>query len=211
MGSPNGKGESGEAIAVRELYVGRFQPIHRGHRTFLEEAADEVDAHIVGVGNGRAVETVENLFTAGERRSFIQSSNADTKSTAFGVPIDDSTRYAIWPAHKAAMATPLGVGYSNNPFIRQRFGETGHEGGRLVNRTESHGRAIREGVIAGDPWRDRVPDPLRREFWRTMGAVGSEDWPDRAMADRRRPSIVGGDRLSIRGPLFGKSIGNLFL
>lgn len=149
---------------MRGFFVGRFQPFHLGHRAFLEEIATEVDDVIVGVGSAGASHTVENPFTAGERVSFIQPSIEGLPATTFTIPIEDINRYSIWVAHVTAMCPPFDVVYSNNPLVQRLFGEAGYEsrGVRLVNRGEYEGTAIRERMIAGEPWRDRVPDPVAR-------------------------------------------------
>lgn len=147
---------------MRGFFVGRFQPFHHGHRTFLEEIADEVDGVIVGIGSAQASHTVENPFTAGERVSFIHPSIVDLDATTFAIPIEDINRYSVWVSHVCAMCPPFDVVYSNNPLVRRLFREAGFEirGVRLIDRDEYRGTTIRQRMIDGDPWRDRVPEPV---------------------------------------------------
>lgn len=147
---------------MRGFFIGRFQPFHLGHRRFLEAIAGEVNSIIVGVGSAQASHTVENPFTAGERVSLIHRSVIDLEPTTYTIPIEDIDRYAVWVSHVRAMCPPFDVVYSNNPLVQRLFSEAGYEfeDVQLVNRDEYRGTAIREKMIADEPWRELVPDPV---------------------------------------------------
>ena len=71
----------------RGLFVGRFQPIHKGHLKAMKDILKEVDELVVVVGSSQYSHTMENPFTTGERVVMIRRALAEE-----GV---DSSRYWI--------------------------------------------------------------------------------------------------------------------
>jgi len=148
--------------ATRGFLVGRFQPFHAGHRQLVEAIAEEVDELVVGIGSADASHTVHNPFTAGERTVMITGAIADVDVRQYVVPLEDIERNAVWVSHVESMCPPFEVVYSNNPLVIRLFEEAGYEvrDPPMVERGRLRGTLIRERIIDGEPWRDRVPDPV---------------------------------------------------
>lgn len=147
---------------MRGLFPGRFQPFHRGHRQFVEAVAEEVAEVIVGVGSAQASHAGRNPFTAGERVTMVHRALEDLDATTYAIPIVDLDRHALWPHHVQTLCPPFETVYSNNPLVRRVCAENGYDVGavELFERERYRGTDIREAMVAGDPWRDRVPDPV---------------------------------------------------
>lgn len=147
---------------MRGFFVGRFQPFHLGHRSFVADITAEVDEIVIGVGSAQASHTVDNPFTAGERVEMIHRTMAGPENSTFVVPIEDLHRNAVWVSHVTATAPSFDVAYSNNPLVRRLFEEAGLKvrGVRLYRRDQYSGTEIRRRIIGGDPWRHLVPDPV---------------------------------------------------
>jgi nicotinamide-nucleotide adenylyltransferase len=144
---------------TRGFLVGRFQPFHHGHRQLVEEVATDVDELVVGIGSADASHTVRNPFTAGERMMMITGALADVDVQQYVVPLEDIERNAVWVSHVESMCPPFDVVYSNNPLVIRLFEETDYEvrDPQLIERGRLRGTNIRERVVAGEAWRDRVP------------------------------------------------------
>jgi nicotinamide-nucleotide adenylyltransferase len=152
----------GSMPTTRGFLVGRFQPFHEGHRRLVEEIAAEIDELVVGIGSADASHTVRNPFTAGERMVMITGVLADVDLRHYVVPLEDVDRNAVWVSHVESMCPPFDVAYSNNPLVIRLFEEAGYEvrDPKLVERARLQGTAIRERMVAGEPWQDRVPDTV---------------------------------------------------
>jgi len=146
----------------RGLLIGRFQPFHKGHEQLVERIADEVDEVVVGVGSADASHSVRNPFTAGERIVMITNVLEDVDVTSYVVPIEDLNRNAVWVSHAESMCPPFDAVYTNNPLVRRLFQEADYEVREtdLTDRERLRGTRIREEIIAGNAWRDRVPGPV---------------------------------------------------
>jgi len=144
---------------TRGFYIGRFQPFHEGHREMTRRIADEVDEVVVGIGSADRSHTVRNPFTAGERNMMISRVLETIDTRTYVVPIEDIDRNSVWVSHVQSMSPDFDVAYSNNPLVIQLFREAGIEVRQsdMVNREDLKGSKIRQRMIHGDPWEDRVP------------------------------------------------------
>ena len=144
----------------RALYIGRFQPFHRGHLKVVESVAKEFDAVLVGIGSAQESHTLENPFTAGERHLMIQKSlDAAGIRNYFVIPIPDVGRNALWVSHVSALVPPFNVFVSNNALPRRLFQEAGFQvrGAPFFEREKFRATHIRELMLAGHGWQDLVP------------------------------------------------------
>ena len=79
-------------MTIRGIYIGRFQPFHKGHLYAVKEVLNEVDELIIGIGSAQESHTLENPFTAGERMLMIKSALAEAGVDSYKVyivPIPD--------------------------------------------------------------------------------------------------------------------------
>lgn len=151
---------------TRGFYIGRFQPYHNGHHTMIEHITREVDELVLGIGSADVSHTVRNPFTAGERimmlTKAVREFERENDLVTYVVPIEDIDRNAVWAGHVESMCPDFDVVYSNNPLVVRLFEEDGIEvrQSQMFDRERLEGTDIRESMIDGDPWRDRVPDPV---------------------------------------------------
>ncbi|MFT4922951.1 MAG: nicotinamide-nucleotide adenylyltransferase [Haloarculaceae archaeon] len=159
---------------LRGFLVGRFQPFHSGHEQLVRDIAEEVDELVVGIGSADASHTVRNPFTAGERMVMISKVLANIDVQTYVVPLEDIERNAVWVSHVKSMCPPFDVVYSNNPLVIQLFNEANYEvrDSQMIDRGRLRGTRIRERIIEGKSWQDRVPEPV-------VGAIAEIEGVDR--------------------------------
>ncbi len=147
---------------IRGFLVGRFQPFHNGHEQLIPEIAPQVDELIVGIGSADASHTVRNPFTAGERMVMISKVLANIDVPTYVVPLEDLDRNSVWVSHVESMCPPFDVVYSNNPLVIRLFNEANYEvrDSEMIDRGRLQGTSIRDQIIDGEEWKDRVPKPV---------------------------------------------------
>ena len=147
---------------TRGFYIGRFQPFHDGHRSMVEQIAEDVDELVLGIGSADDSHTVRNPFTAGERIMMITKSLVDYDLVTYAVPIEDLERNSVWVSHVQSMSPDFDVAYSNNPLVIQLFREADIEVRQspMFNREILAGREVRERMINGGDWETLVPDAV---------------------------------------------------
>ena len=75
------------------LYIGRFQPFHKGHEKVVRTALAQCDKLIIAVGSSQACRTKKNPFSYGERRIIIRRSLGRDNRVII-VPIPDRPEYS---------------------------------------------------------------------------------------------------------------------
>lgn len=148
---------------TRGFYIGRFQPYHLGHHQVVTDViADEVDELVVAVGSADASHTRRNPFTAGERVMMLTQSLVPLDTVCYVVPIEDVERNSVWVSHVRSMCPDFDVAYSNNPLVVRLFQEAGVpvRNVPMYDREHLEGTRIRDLMIEGRDWTDRVPDPV---------------------------------------------------
>ncbi|MGI0067940.1 MAG: nicotinamide-nucleotide adenylyltransferase [Thermoplasmata archaeon] len=144
------------------LFVGRFQPFHRGHLDVLRALRRQRpnEPILVGIGSAQESFTWENPFTAGERFEMIAHALSEAHLDGVApVPIADIHRHALWVAYLESILPRFGPVYTNNPLTRSLFEDSGHrvESPPLVDRERLVGRGIRAALARGESVADRVP------------------------------------------------------
>ncbi len=146
----------------RGLFVGRFQPFHRGHLETLRairrgRPSEEI---LIGIGSAQESYTPENPFTAGERFDMIELSLKEAHlSDIVPIPIPDIHRHFLWVRYLEGILPPFARVYTNNPLTRTLFEATGHpvESPPLFERDRWEGSKIRAALRRGDAVDDLVP------------------------------------------------------
>ena len=59
-------------MVKRGLFVGRFQPIHKGHVKAIEDILRKVDELVIVIGSAQYSHRADNPFTVGERITMIR-------------------------------------------------------------------------------------------------------------------------------------------
>jgi len=185
---------------MRGFYIGRFQPYHNGHHSMVERIAGDVDELVLGIGSADDSHTTHDPFTAGERIMMITKAVDDFDLTTYVVPLEDINRNAVWVSHVTSMCPAFDVAYSNNPLVVRLFEEAGIEVRQspMFERDRLEGSEIRDRIIEGESWQDRVPAPVVDVIEEVNGVqrlrqVAASDALDRYTAEDEDISTVGDD------------------
>jgi nicotinamide-nucleotide adenylyltransferase len=146
----------------RGLFVGRFQPFHKGHLMALEDILKKVDEVIIVVGSAQHSHRLENPFTAGERITMIREALDEAKvepSRYWIIPVRDVHVHMLWVAEVVGFTPKFDIVYSNEPLTRRLF----KEGGFKVEPIPFHERGkysstfVRERILKNEQWEEFVP------------------------------------------------------
>jgi nicotinamide-nucleotide adenylyltransferase len=147
---------------VRALVVGRFQPLHNGHKALIRQALERTGHVVVAIGSSAAKPGLRNPFTAAERRKMLEAVfaaelAAGTVSIVEVPDLHDPPRYA---RHALAAAGPVDVVFGNDEKTLGLFERDGVPVERpgLVERERCEAKAIRAQLAADDVlWKKAVP------------------------------------------------------
>jgi nicotinamide-nucleotide adenylyltransferase len=150
---------------VRGLFVGRFQPFHRGHLELVRQvvAGPPPRRLIVAIGSAEQAYTWSNPFTAGERFEMIARALEGARVTEVDVvPVADISKHALWVRYLEGLLPPFDRVYSHNPLTLLLFGRAGYatESPPLVERARFEGVRIRERLARGQSVGELVPEAV---------------------------------------------------
>lgn len=158
----------------RALFIGRFQPFHKGHQHAISELLKKHEEVIIAVGSAEDAFTGPNPFTTGERVDMIRSSflKGDL-SRMIIVPIRDVNDNRVWVDHVVSYVPNFETVYSNNMLVKMLFSQVGI----LVSQTRlserdngKEGTQIRHLMAEGNPeWQRHVP-PKVASYLNSIGA-----------------------------------------
>ncbi|HYA10280.1 MAG TPA: nicotinamide-nucleotide adenylyltransferase [Thermoplasmata archaeon] len=160
---------------VRGLYVGRFQPFHRGHLELVRGILDRAPEAelLVAIGSAEQAFTWENPFTAGERFEMIDRAVREAKLARVAiVPVPDIARHALWVRYLEGLLPPFEQVYTHNPLTRLLFVRAGYpvEVPPLFDRVRHEGSRLRELLARGEDIARFLPPAVDR-YLRELGAA----------------------------------------
>ena len=157
----------------RGVFVGRFQPFHKGHLEVIKRIIKEVDELAVIVGSSQYSHRLDNPFTAGERITMIRKALEETGiplQKIWIIPVPDVHQHALWVSQIVGYAPKFDVVYCNEPLTSRLFKEAGFNVEPLpfVKREVYLATEIRKRMIAGENWKELVPSSVA-DFIKEIG------------------------------------------
>lgn len=150
------------------LFIGRFQPFHKGHLATVKFALEKVEHLVIIVGSAQKSHEPRNPFTAGERIRMIKESlDIDSETDVrriLIIPIPDTDVHSLW-THQVDMLVPrYDVVFANDLFTLMLFREQGVKAieAPLYRRDEMRATEIRRRMVAEEIWEDLVPMPVSK-------------------------------------------------
>ena len=159
----------------RGLYIGRFQPFHKGHLYVVKKALEEVDELIIGIGSTQANYDIENPFTCGERMEMIRitlDAEGIESRQYWLVPIPDIHNNIVWVSHVLSLCPRFDIVYGGNLHTLLLFESSGLKTKRipLLKPELFSGTEIRRRILHDEPWEDLVPPAVAR-FIKEIGGI----------------------------------------
>ncbi|MFQ5837549.1 MAG: nicotinamide-nucleotide adenylyltransferase [Thermoplasmata archaeon] len=148
---------------TRALFIGRFQPFHRGHLYMLRQILEDFGEVFLGIGSSQFSHTLQNPFTSAERYEMIQRTLEDEGLEGCRiVPIPDVGAHSQWVSHVLSLVPPFEAVFSHDPLTRQLFQEAGITvlEKPLLDRGTFSGTEIRRRILEGGNWKELVPPPV---------------------------------------------------
>jgi nicotinamide-nucleotide adenylyltransferase len=145
-------------ILMSSIFIGRFQPVHKGHIHTIRQILDKGENLIIAVGSAQYSHTPDNPLTGGERVMLIRQALID-EDLPFDriqiVPVPDINIHPIWAAHLKSLVPYFDKAYSHNPLVQRLLRDAGVK----VEETSLHDR-----------------DSLSAKHIRELIRTGSSDW-----------------------------------
>jgi len=145
---------------MNALFIGRFQPFHKGHMKVIKNASKNYDNIIIGIGSSQYANTLENPFTSDERKKMIKNSLEKNNVKNYRIfLIPDIHNPPKWVDHVVSIISDFDLVISNCSFNKNLFEEKCYivKETPLYERDKYSGKEIRSRIINGKKWEDLVP------------------------------------------------------
>lgn len=148
---------------MKVLYIGRFQPFHKGHLQLIKSIKDKYKEIIIGIGSAQYSNNVENPFSIQERKMMIEESLNENKITNYHiVEIPDIHNFPKWVSHVVSLVPKFDIVISNSELTSRLFENEGYKviKTKLYNRGLYSGENIRKNISIDKSWRNCLPKPV---------------------------------------------------
>lgn len=148
---------------MKALFIGRFQPFHKGHLKIIQKISKEFDEIVIGIGSSQYNHTLENPFTSEERKKMIKDTLENESIKNFKIIfIPDINNPPKWVEHVKSIIPDFDVVITNSAFTKRLFTEKGFavRGTPSYKRELYTGKKIRDKIIKNERWDNLVPDEV---------------------------------------------------
>src|SRR3989344_2881957 len=106
----------------RALFIGRFQPFHKGHLHVAKSLSKKYDGLIIGIGSSQEKNTKNNPFSYNKRKAMISKALKNNKIKNFRVyPIPDLYDDYKWTDYIVKKLPKFDIAYSGNEWTIRCF------------------------------------------------------------------------------------------
>lgn len=140
---------------MKAVYLGRFQPLHLGHKKVIEEYKDEFESFALIIGSADKSRTEENPLTAEEREEIIKECFPDLEI----LHKDDHESDQQW-SEELEDKVEADVVISQNDLVKQLIREHTNmdiEEQELYDPEIYSGSEVRRRIKSDEEWRYLVP------------------------------------------------------
>jgi nicotinamide-nucleotide adenylyltransferase len=150
---------------MRGVFVGRFQPFHKGHLEAIKKIMGDVDELVIIVGSSQYSHRLDNPFTAGERITMIRRTLVEEGiqlSKVWIIPVPDVNQHMLWVYQMVGYCPKFDVVYTNEPVTSRLFKEAGFTVKQVppIRRDVYLATEIRRRMLTEGNWEELVPSSV---------------------------------------------------
>lgn len=145
------------------LFIGRFQPFHKGHLETILKILPKNDKVIIVIGSTKQNFSLKNPLTEEERKKTIEDSLKEAKipKTAYQIiPVYDINDIDNWVEHLNKFVPPYNKVYTGSEPVKLCYQK--NPGPQIIdlerNEFPVSGTKIRKAMINNENWEQYVPE-----------------------------------------------------
>ncbi|MFW9830233.1 MAG: nicotinamide-nucleotide adenylyltransferase [Candidatus Thorarchaeota archaeon] len=147
------------------LFIGRFQPFHKGHLHALKEILAQEEQVFIVIGSAQASHTPTNPFSTAERIIMLQLILEELDipcSRYLLIPVPDIHNYELWVDHVKRFVPPFGIVYGGLKTSLELFSEKKLPVKEITPHKKNiySGTEVRRRMKQEEDWRSLIPDVI---------------------------------------------------
>lgn len=153
------------------LFIGRFQPLHRGHLLMIKECAKKVGQLVVAIGSSDVSPSCKNPFTAAERAEMARRGMKELGITNYEiVEVPDFESDEEWVKMVQKVVGKFDRAWSGSEWVLRVFRAHKLSVESIKEYPGLSGTKIRKRMAQRLPWLKYVPLSVRRYIREIHGA-----------------------------------------
>ena len=147
---------------MRGIFLGRFQPFHKGHLWAIKEALKKVDELIILIGTADESRTSKNPFTAEEREEMINLTlKQENIQNYIIVKLDDIPDDNLYANYVKQHTKKFDIVFAyENAFVASLFEQAGFKVERQPRYKDFEGVLIRKLIFENKPFEHLLPQAI---------------------------------------------------
>ena len=147
----------------RGLFIGRFQPFHKGHYNAIKDILKIEDEVIVCVAASQFSYTISNPFSSGERIEMILRSIKSLRNRIIVLSSENMESNSLWVENIIDTFPRFETVYTNNTLVKLLWEKRGFKVSEIkfFEKDKYNGTRIRELISEGDKWEDLVTNETK--------------------------------------------------
>lgn len=159
------------------LFIGRFQPFHKGHLDVVKKILKDNERIIIVIGSAEKNFMQRDPLTAGERFQLIEESLKEAKIKPERyciIPVRNVNNYALWVNHINIHVPPYTKIYTGSELVKACYlgkyykkHEKNKTGPKLIDVNREipiSASEVRESILRNDSWEKLVPKAVAGLF-----------------------------------------------
>ncbi|PJA46976.1 hypothetical protein CO172_03415 [Candidatus Uhrbacteria bacterium CG_4_9_14_3_um_filter_36_7] len=146
------------------LFIGRFQPFHKGHLMVLKGMVKVCGRVVIGIENPNAPFSFENPFSFEERKEMIQRSLQDEdlipKFNIDLIAIPDHALDKTWADQCLQTVQDVDTIWTGNEDVKKCFEDKNVKIQMIKEVPGISSTIIREAIKNSEDWKKKVPDAV---------------------------------------------------
>jgi len=147
---------------MKVLFIGRFQPFHKGHLKVIEYITKKYDKIIIGVGSSQYKDKSKNPFSFDERKEMIKKTLKSKNISNYKIiEIHDIHNPPKWVEHVLSIFSDFDLVVTNNSFTKKLFEEKEFNviTTPIFEEKNYSGKIIRKKIKNDEKWEEFLPEP----------------------------------------------------
>ncbi len=148
----------------RGLFIGRFQPFHKGHLKAINDILKIEDEVIICVAASQYSYTISNPFSSGERIEMILRAMNESRNKLIILSSPNYESNSLWVENIIETFPKFDRVYSNNKLVKILWEKGGYEVSNIdfYKKEELNGTLIRKLISQGEDWEALVPIEVKK-------------------------------------------------
>lgn len=142
------------------VFIGRFQPFHKGHLTVIQKMQKESDKIIIILGTPIGLKTINqhNPFTTEERKKMLQTMLKKYCKIPWKITvIKDYNVHGLWLKNLRKKIPKNSIIYSGNRLVQDLCRSNGLKVKPVPHIVNIRATKIRKLINEGKPWKQYLP------------------------------------------------------